>query len=58
MSIELIRSIKIKPGMVSPHVRFLLQGVKCSAEIGAWGESASPTMLSFSSTLGFLHRAG
>jgi hypothetical protein len=33
------------------------QAVKCSAEIGAWGSEARPTMLSFSSMLGFLHRA-
>ncbi|KAK9917127.1 hypothetical protein WJX75_001174 [Coccomyxa subellipsoidea] len=35
----------------------LLQGAKCSAEIGSWGSSARPTMLSFSSNLGFLHHA-
>jgi hypothetical protein len=35
----------------------MLQGIKCGAEIGAWGLAAFPTMLSFSSTLGFLHRA-
>lgn len=36
---------------------FAVQGAKCSAEIGSWGSSARSTMLSYSSTLGFLHHA-
>ncbi|CAL8463260.1 g2794 [Coccomyxa elongata] len=34
-----------------------LQGAKCSAEIGSWGSAARSTMLSYSSTFGFLHHA-